>query len=286
MLVNVSELVYRSATFPDAKAIDAMVAALPELRRDLDSWVNQADVEIAAVVGNRVVGYAARKAHREHPQRDLGSVYVEARGDARDISDALYASLLRPRAKPLKLRLPADDLDGIANATSRGFVERIRSATFVIAARDLVGPSTAEEVDYVPRDVFDGFAALYRNTHLWDPAQAFSRRYVRRMLLAGASHVVAIRDTDGRVTAVGAAHASEDSSVAADIALAGAVDPNAADADALTRMVVAKLASFYAEDEPLWFEADHGDGTNEPLARLVNETSAAPRDEVVVLTSD
>lgn len=276
---------FRPATFNDAQAIDRLVANFPPLRRDLDAWVNQADLEIAALDDEVVVGFAARKAHREHPMRDLASVFVHRRVDERDVSDALYGALIGPR--PLKVRLPSDDIEGLAAATARGFVERIRSATFHVRARDLTGPSTAEEVDLVPRDVFDAFALFYANTHTWDPPMDFSRRYVRRSMLAGARHVVVIRDDDARVIGVGAAHASDDGTVAADVALVGAVDPTRSDADALTRMAVAKLASFYADDDrPLWFEVDHGPGANAPLARLIDETGASPNDEVLILTND
>ena len=278
----------RLATFADAKEIDRIVAALPQLSRDLHGWVNAADFHVAAVEDDgRVVGFAAKRGHADHPQRDLATVWVEPRDDARSIADALYDALKTKKAKPLKLRIPADDLDADAIATARGFVRRVTSATYLVDSASLEGPTDAIEYDYVPADVLDGFRALYTNTHRWDPPRYFSRRHIRRTLLAGAAHIIAIRDMDGGVVAVGAAHPPSDDSVAADIALAGACEPTAADADDLTAQVLSALASFYDDQPlPLWFEVDDGYGSNEPLFRAITATGATPRDAVAIYTSD
>lgn len=277
----------RPATFPDAKAIDEIVAAFRPLRRDLDGWVNQADVHMALVDEASLLGFAARRKHKEHPERDLVSIYIDPK--VRDLGheDRLLASIGGKR--PLKMRLPADDYDDLAMAGRLGFTERIRSATHHLAAADLAAAVEAkiEVVAGTPRDVVDAFEVFYANTHLWDRPARFTRRYIRQAMLNGSQHLAVIRDDGARIVGVGAAHGSSDDAVAADLALVGAVDPANVDADHITRALVAHLASFYADDQsPLWFEVDRGAGTNEPLARLVDRFATPGIDEVVILTND
>jgi len=277
----------RPATFPDAKAIDAVVAGFPPLRRDLDAWVNQADVHMALVDDDGLLGFAARRKHKEHPMRDFVVIYVEPRARDLDHEDRLLAAL--GKKKPLKMRLPAEDYDELAMASRLGFTERVRSATHHVPATDLAGPAEMpiEVVDRPRRDVIDAFEVFYANTHRWDPPARFSRRYIRQAMLNGSQHLALIRDDDARIVGVGAAHASTDRQVAADISLVGALDPLGAHADALTNALVAHLASFYAADPcPLWFEVDRGPGTNEPLARVVDRFATPAFDEVVILTND
>ncbi len=277
----------RPATFPDAKAIDQIVAGFGPLRRDLDAWVNQADVHMTLVDDDGLLGFAARRKHKEHPSRDLVSIFVEARGRDLGHEDRLLAALAGKR--PLKMRLPAEDYDELVVAGRLGFTERIRSATHQMSAADLAEPVDAniEIVEGAPRDVIDAFEVLYGNTHQWDPPTRFTRRYIRQAMLNGAQHIGVIRDDDARIIGVGAAHASTDDAVAADIALVGALDPRRADALEITGALVAHLASFYAHaSEPLWFEVDRGPGTNEPLARVVDRFVPPAYDEVVILTND
>jgi hypothetical protein len=272
----------RNATFRDAKAIDEMVAAMPPLLRDLHSWVNQADAHLALVDGDDVVGFAARTRHKAHPQRDLAAVYAAERADIEALYDAVRGK------RPLKVRLPADDHDGIAIATARGFTERIRSATYRVAAYRLTGDFGCEvtPVFDATREFLDAITILYADTHRWDPPAIYTRRYVRQTMVNGAQHMAVVRDEAGQVIGVGAALASDDASVAADIALVGPLDHAHRDADAITRSLVAHLASFYAHgDAPLWFEIDTGEGTNVALANVVTPHSPA-EDEVVILTSD
>lgn len=278
----------RNATFIDAKAIDQIVAGFPPLRRDLDGWVNQGSFHVAAVDDdNELIGFAAKKTHGDHPARDLASVWVAQRDDARLIADALYNALNTKKSKPLKVRLPADDLDGESWAIARGFVRRITSATYLVTPNEFDGPTDAIAYDYVPNDVLDAFREHYVHTHRWDPPRYFSRRYVRKTLLAGAAQILAIRDDDGRVVAVGAAHPSADDDASADIALAGAVDPDAPNADDLTAQILSALTSFY-EDQPLplWLEVDEGYGTNTPLHRAITATGATAREAVAIYTND
>ena len=277
----------RPATFPDAKAIDKIVAGFEPLRRDLDGWVNQADVHMALVDDTGMRGFAARRKHKEHPDRDLVSVYVEPPLRDLDHEERLLAALASKR--PFKMRLPAEDWDGLALAARLGFTERIRSATHHIHASDLAGAPDAsiEVVDGAPRDVIDAFELFYAATHRWDPPTRFTRRYVRQAMLNGSQHLAVLRDDDARIVGVGAAHASIDDAVAADVALVGAVDPAGPDADRITSALVAHLASFYVNaNEPLWFEVDRGPGTNEPLARLVDRFATPAFEEVVILTND
>ncbi len=277
----------RPATFPDAKAIDQIVAGFGPLRRDLDAWVNQADVHMALVDDDGLLGFAARRKHKEHPSRDLVSIFVEARGRDLGHEDRLLASLAGKR--PMKMRLPAEDYDDLAVAGRLGFTERMRSATHHVPAADLAHPVDAnvEIVEVARRDVIDAFEVLYGNTHQWDPPTRFTRRYIRQAMLNGSQHIAVIRDDDARIIGVGAAHASSDDAIAADISLVGAVDPTRADANEITSALVAHLASFYAHaNEPLWFEVDRGPGTNEPLARVVDRFAPPAYDEVVVVTND
>lgn len=278
----------RTATFADAKAIDALVAGFPELHRDLHQWVNGASTHIAAVDGDDLVGFAAKSRFADHPDRDLVAVHTVPHPESRTIGDALYQAIAHQRRpRPLKVRLLADDLDGEALAIANGFTRRITSATYLVAPATLDGPTDAIEYQLLPRDVIDAFRELYVNTHRWDPPRYFNRRHMRSTLLAGAVHVIALRDDDGAVVAVGAAHASTEPDSAADISLAGAVDPDAPDADDRTRQVLSALASFYDDQPlPLWFEADDGPGTNTPLFRAVTATGATPRDAVAVYTND
>ena len=255
---------------------------MPPLPRDLHSWVNQADFHLALVDGDEVVGFAARTKHKAHPQRELAAVYA---ADASDVT-ALYDAA-RGR-KPLKIRLPADDYDGLAIATAHGFTERIRSATYRVPAHVLTDGAAfdVEAVDDATRELLDAVAVLYADTHRWDPPAVYTRRYVRQTMVNGAQHMALARDSAGAPIGVGVALRSDDASVAADIALVGPLDHTHPDAHAITQSLLAHLAKFYAfGDAPLWFEIDTGDGTNASLARLVTPHSPA-EEEVVILTSD
>jgi hypothetical protein len=187
---------FRNATFRDAQAIDRMIEAMPPLLRDLHSWVNQADFHVALVDGDEVVGFGARTKHKAHPQRDLAAVYAHARTDV----DALYDAV-RGR-KPIKVRLPADDADGLAIARDRGFTERIRSATYRVDAAafaEVAMPYELAPVFDATRELHDAIAVLYADTHRWDPPAPYPRRYVRQAMLAGAQHMAFVRDdADGR----------------------------------------------------------------------------------------
>lgn len=273
----------RIATFRDAQAIDALVAGFAPLRSDLDAWVNQADAHAALVDEDNVVGFAARKRHKEHPQRDLATFFV---GDANP-HDA--ANLLRVVAgrkpRPMKLRLPADDAVGLDVARQLAFTERIRCATYLVPADAFDPSSGAEAVDPNRRELGAIVSSLYANTHRWDPPAPFSRRYIRQAMLNGAQYGAAVFDGDALV-GIGVAHDAADESCAADISLVGALDPSAANADEITATLVGHLAAHYRSDSrPLWFEIDTGPGTNEPLARLITPKATA-RDEIVILTND
>jgi hypothetical protein len=136
------------------------------------------------------------------------------------------------------------------------------------------------------RELTDAFTLLYADAHQWDPPAIYTRRYVRQSMMNGAQHMAVIRDDDGQIIGVGAAHASDDPSVAADIALVGPLEQAHPNAPAITRALLAHLATFYADLRvPLWFEVDTGAGTNVALANLVTPLAAAD-DEVVILTSD
>jgi hypothetical protein len=273
----------RNATFRDAQAIDRMIAAMPPLLRDLHGWVNQANFHVALVDGDEVIGFGARTKHTAHPQRDLGAVYASERADI----DALYDAI-RGR-KPLKVRVPADDADGIAIAQARGFTERIRSATYRIDAAAF--PEVATPYELAPvfdatRELHDAVAVLYADTHRWDPPAPFTRRYVRQAMLAGAQHMAFVRDGTGEPIGVGVIHASEDETVASDLSLIGPLEQSHPDADLITRALLGHLAAPYRlEREPLWFEIDTGEGTNVALANIVTPLASA-EDEVIVLTSD
>jgi hypothetical protein len=274
----------RPATFRDAQAIDAIVEGFPPLRRDLDAWVNQAEYHVALVDDTTVVGFAARTRQKPHPLRDLVSVYVQPSPVADEWAAGLYRTAKAKRA--LKVRLPADDDIGLEWANAAGFTERIRSATYRVPAYHLAGASDAVPVDASGHELVDALGALYEATHTWDPPATFTRRYIRQSMVLGAEHLAITVDDDALITGVGIAHRSDDPHVAADISLVGALDPDAPDADAITRSLVAHLASFYVHaDAPLWFEVDTGAGTNTPLARLITPMTAA-EDEVVILTDD
>ncbi|HVV35208.1 MAG TPA: hypothetical protein VHC63_01310 [Acidimicrobiales bacterium] len=261
-----------------------MVAAMPPLLRDLHDWVNGADAHVVLVDGDEVLAFAARMRHRAHPQRDLAAVYPAGSDDA----SALY-NAVRGRRNPLKVRIPADDTAGIAAAIATGFKERIRSATYKVAAYKFTG-DTGLAVEAIEgdatREFLDALAVLYMDSHRWDPPAVLRRKYVRDAMAAGAQHMALVRDAAGEVIGVGVAHASDDPNVAADIALVGPLDQSHRDADAITRALLSHLATFYAfGDAPLWFEIDTGEGTNEALARVVTP-HASPEEEVVILTSD
>jgi hypothetical protein len=278
------QLGIRPATVRDAQAIDRMIEGFAPLERDLLGWVNQADYHLALVEGTEVVGFAARSKHRAHPRRDLVAVYVAPRADQRECEDALYRSVRAKR--PLKARLPANDAERLAVVAAHGFTERIRSATYRVPNFQVAGPTNATAVENPTRELIDAFAVLYADTHRWDPPSPFTRRYVRQAMLNGAQHMAVVRDDDGQVVGVGAAYASEDLSVAADIALVGPLDQDRADADDITRSLLGYLAAQYADDDaPLWFEVDTGEGTNASLARLITPLALA-EDEVVILTTD
>ena len=270
----------RNATFRDAQAIDGVIAAMPPLLRDLHSWVNQADFHVALVDGDTVDGFGARSKHKSHPPRDLAAVHAAERADV----EALYDAVRGP--KPLKVRLPAEDDAGLAIVTSRGFTERIRSATYRVPADEFAdaGPYRVEEVFSATREVTDAFTVFYAGSHTWDPPAVYTRRFVRQTMLAGSQHIALVRDDDGAPIGVGAAHANDDPSVAVDVALVGPLDQSHPDADAITRSLLAHLAGCY-RGETLWFEIDTGEGTNASLARLVTPHALA-EDEVVILTSD
>ncbi|HUR78508.1 MAG TPA: hypothetical protein VMZ22_11210 [Acidimicrobiales bacterium] len=276
----------RTATFRDAQAIDSLIGALAPLPRDLLSWVNQADAHLALVDGTDVVGFGARMRHRAHPQRDLAAMFV-LEGVEREFADALYYAI--PAKRPLKIRLPADDYDGLDIARDHGFVERIRSATYRVAADAFAeGPHSYAvlPVEHATRELTDAFTLLYADSHRWDPPAIYTRRYVRQAMLNGAQHMAVVRDDDGAILGAGATHASDDASVAADIALVGALNQAHPDADDITGALLAHLCAFYAEDPaPLWFEVDSGEGTNAALARSVTHLAPA-EDEVVILTTD
>jgi hypothetical protein len=272
----------RPATFRDAQAIDRIVAGLSDLERDLFGWVNQADHHVALLQHDEVVGFAARTRHRSHPQRDLAAAFAEHPADV----DALYEAV-RGR-KPLKIRLPARDYDGVAHACARGFTERIRSATYRVPAHVFTGDFGCEVMPVfdATRELLDAVAVLYADTHRWDPPAPYTRRFVRQSMAVGAQQMAFVRDAGGEVIGVGLAHANEDPAAAADIALVGPLDHNHPDADAITRSLLAHLASFYEnEGAPLWFEVDTGEGTNASLARIVTPHAPA-EEEVVILTSD
>ncbi len=275
--------IVRTATFRDAKAIDDLVAGFSPLRRDLDGWVNQAESHAALVDGDEVVGFAARKRHKEHPQRDLATVYVRA-GSGDEAADLLRLVTGR-KPRPLKLRVPANAYDDLDLAHRLGFTERIRSATYAVRADAFDAVGAAEVVDPNRRDLGAIVNALYVNTHQWDPPATFARRYIRQAMLNGAQHVAAVFDDDALV-GIGIAHAPLDESCAADLALVGALDPSSPHADAITAALVGHLAAHYRDDaRPLWFEIDTGPGTNEALARLVTPRATAT-DEIVILTND
>lgn len=264
-----------------------MIEGLPALERDLLGWVNQANFHLALVDGEEVVGFGARTKHTAHPRRDLGAVYVAPGvADARHFADALYHAL--PSKKPLKIRLQAHDADAIGVATDHGFTERIRSATYRIGANAFAATPELPVIEmFQPtRELTDAFTLLYADSHQWDPPAIYTRRYVRQAMLNGAQQMAVIRDDGGEIIGVGAAHASEDPSVAADIALVGPLQQSHPDAATITRSLLAHLASFYADEPaPLWFEVDTGAGTNVALASAVTPLAPA-EDEVVVLTSD
>jgi hypothetical protein len=273
----------RNATFPDAKAIDRIIAEMPPLLRDLHSWVNQANFHVALLDGDEVIGFGARMKHTAHPQRDLAAVYASKREDV----DALFDAM-RGR-KPLKIRLPADDDDGIAMVRARGFTERIRSATFRVDAAtfpEVLTPYQLDPVEDATRELHDAVAVLYADTHRWDPPAPYTRRYVRQAMLAGAQRMAFLRDGTGEPIGVGVIHASEDESVAADVSLVGPLDQSHPDADLITRALLGYLAAAYRlERAPLWFEIDRGYGTNHALANIVTPLAPA-EDEVVILTTD
>lgn len=277
----------RTATFHDAKAIDAIVEGFSPLRRDLDAWVNQADAHVALVDGDDVVAFAARKRHKEHPQRDLVAFHATGQPLA-SVADMLRLVAGR-KPRPLKLRLPADDAAGRAVARELGFTERIRSATYLVPASafDAVGnvQGDVEDVDPNRRDLTAVLNALYANTHRWDPPASFTRRYIRQGMLNGAQHAAAVFYGDALV-GIGIEHAPADDSCAADVSLVGAIEPDGPDADAVTAALVGHLVAPYRNDlRPIWFEIDTGPGTNEPLARLVMP-KGTPVDEIAILTSD
>lgn len=256
---------------------------MPPLLRDLHGWVNQAGFHVALVDGDEVIGFGARTKHTAHPQRDLAAVYAHARADV----DALYDAL-RGR-KPLKVRLPAADAEGLAIAGDRGFTERIRSATYRVDAAtfgEVALPYELAPVFDATRELHDAVAVLYADTHRWDPPAPYTRRYVRQAMLAGAQHMAFVRDGTGDPIGVGVIHASDDESVAADVALVGPLDQTHPDAELITRALLGHLAAPYRlERAPLWFEVDSGAGTNVALANIVTPLATA-EDEVVVLTSD
>lgn len=273
----------RNATFQDAKAIDQIVASFPPLRRDLDGWVNQADAHAALVEGDEVVGFAARKRHKEHPQRDFAAFYVRS-GSGHDAADLLRAVLPR-KPRPLKLRLPADDAANLAIARELAFAERIRSATYLVPASAFEVTGDVEDVDPNRKDLAPILGSLYANTHQWDPPAPLNRRYIRAAMLNGAQAAAAVFDGNALV-GIGVAHAPADDACAADISLVGALDPSGPNAEAITSALVGHLTKPYRGDRrPIWFEIDTGAGTNEPLARLVTPKGAAD-DEIVVLTND
>ncbi|MEY2419875.1 MAG: hypothetical protein QOG90_2555 [Actinomycetota bacterium] len=255
---------------------------MPPLLRDLHSWVNQADFHVALVDGDEVIGFGARMRHRAHPQRDLGAVYATERADI----EGLY-NVVRGK-RPVKVRVPADDYDGVAIATAKGLTERIRSATYRVPAHVFTGEFGYEvtPVFDATREFLDAIGVLYADTHRWDPPAPYTRRYIRQTMVNGAQHMAFVRDENDQPIGVAAALASDDHGVAADIALAGPLDHAHPDADAITRSLLAHLASFYAlGDAPLWFEIDSGEGTNVALADIVTPHAPA-EDEVVILTSD
>jgi hypothetical protein len=272
----------RNATFRDAQAIDRMIAEMPPLLRDLHSWVNQANLHVALVEGEEVIGFGARMKHQAHPQRDLAAVHASEHADV----DALYDAI-RGR-KPLKIRLPADDTEGIALGLGRGFAEGIRSGTYRVDAADfgeVAVPYELAPVFDATRELHDAMAVLYADTHRWDPPAPYTRRYVRQAMLAGAQHMAFVRDGKGEPIGVGVVHASEDESVAADVALVGPLDQSHPDAELITRALLGYLAAPYRlERAPLWFEIDTGEGTNVALAKVITPMGTA-QDEVVVLTN-
>jgi hypothetical protein len=273
----------RNATFRDAQAIDRLIADMPPLLRDLHSWVNQAEFHVALLDGDEVIGFGARTKHRAHPQRDLAAVWATERADA----DTLYGAVRGK--KPLKVRLPAADDEGLATVHALGFTQRIRSATFRVATDAFAPVALPYEVAPVfdaTREFLDAIAVLYADTHRWDPPAPYTRRYVRQTMAAGAQQMAFVRDGDGQPIGVGALLASEDDSVAGDIALVGPLDQSHADAEPITRALLAQLAAPYRlETAPLWFEIDTGEGTNHALANVVTPLASA-EDEVVILTSD
>jgi hypothetical protein len=273
----------RNATFRDAQAIDQIVASFAPLRRDLDGWVNQADAHAALVEGDEVIGFAARKRHKEHPTRDLAAFWTRS-GAPDDAADLLRAVMPR-KPRPLKLRFPSADTAQLDVARQLAFTERIRSATYLVPAAAFPPTGDAEDVDPNRRDLAPIVATLYENTHRWDPPAPLNRRYIRQAMLNGAQAAAAVFDGN-KLVGIGVAHAPADDSSAADISLVGALDPTGPDADAITAALLGHLAAPYRGDRrPLWFEVDTGAGTNEALARLVTP-KAAPNDEIVVLTND
>lgn len=275
----------RPATFRDAQAIDAFVAGFAPLRRDLDAWVNQAEYHVALVDDSGVVGFGARSRHKSHPDSDLVTVWVAARPNRAECEDALFNALRFRTKRQQKARADATDADALAALTRNGFVERIRSATYTVRARDLAGTSAAIAVDDRGRALTDALRDLYASSHRWDPPAHFTHRHIRQSMILGAEHIAITLDDAGAITGVGIAHRSDDPAAAADVALVGPVDQAHPDADAITRDLLAHLAACYVEErEPLWFEIDTGPGTNEALARAITPL-ASPTEEVVIFTT-
>jgi hypothetical protein len=221
-----------------------MIEALPDLERDLLAWVNQADSHLALVVEGEVAGFGARTRHTAHPQRDLAAVYVAPHvGDQRHYADALYHAV--PLKKPLKVRLPGYDAEGLAVAADHGLTERIRSATYRVGANAYAGtPSLPVEAIANPtRELNDAFNLLYADAHRWDPPSIFTRRYVRQAMLNGAQQMAVVRDHRGEIIGVGAAHYTDDPSAAADISLVGPLDQSHPDAREITASLLAHLAT-------------------------------------------
>jgi len=259
-----------------------MIDALPDLERDLFGWVNQADTHLALVDGDELTGFGARTKHTAHPQRDLVAAFANDKADLEGIYRAL------PLKKPVKARVAAHDAEHLATVRALGFSERIRSATYRVGANAFAGTPELPVIAMpdATRELTDAFTLLYADTHQWDPPAIYTRRYVRQSMMNGAQQMAVIRDDDGQIVGVGAAHRSDDPTVAADIALVGPLEQAVADAAAITRSLLAHLATFYEDARaPLWFEVDTGEGTNVALANLVTPLAPAG-DEVVILTSD
>ena len=260
----------RNATFRDARRSTRSSRASRRCAAISTPGSIRPTSTLALVEGDDVTGFAARKRHKEHPQRDFASFWVRD-GSAHDAAD-LFRAVTPRKPRPLKLRLPADDEVNLDIAGKLAFRENIRSATYMLGADAFDADRHAvEDVDPNRKDLAPMPSTRSTRTRIAGirprpSAGATSARPCSTAPKRPPSCSTATRSSASAWPTLRPTRHSRPTSRWSARSIPPAPTPTRSPATP-----VAALAAFYVDDaRPIWFEVDPGQGTNEPLARLID----------------